>query len=350
MTAVKQEQRYLHDNREPFPALYNSTIIEASNRIENNSSSPPPSKRPFHFTQPRRYGMDSTHSPRNDSTRKPALQAQTPHSKARREKPAEYPNRYPVPDEKVAWNREFPDYCPPYYVSPIVLANDYTKNPNGWADPEDIALLPVVPEKSFAGVLGHDSAGRPLNPYGRTGISGRGLLGKWGPNYAADPIITRINSKSGVMEMLAIQRKDNGQWAIPGGMVDKGEEVSQTLSRELQEETGVILTMEQGRMMYRGYVDDPRNTDNAWMETTAKHLHLSAELSERMNLHAGDDARSVRWLPLSQKSMNELYASHCSLMKKTLSEMVSNNPFTLSAADLDAIAILLHSLDNEETT
>jgi ADP-ribose pyrophosphatase len=227
-----------------------------------------------------------------------------------------------------------------------VLANDCTKNPNGWADPEDIALLPLAPETSFEGALSHDEAGRPLNPQGRTGMTGRGLLGKWGPNYAADPIITRINRKSGGMEMLAIQRKDNGQWAIPGGMVDKGEEVSRTLSRELQEETGVILSMEQGRMIYRGYIDDPRNTDNAWMETTAKHLHLPAELSERMNLLAGDDARSVKWLPLTLASMSGLYASHCSLIIKTLSEMVRSNPFALSAEELDAIAILLRSVDN----
>lgn len=31
----------------------------------------------------------------------------------------------------------------------------------------------------------------PLNPIGRTGIQGRGVLGRWGPNHAADPIITR---------------------------------------------------------------------------------------------------------------------------------------------------------------
>ena len=29
------------------------------------------------------------------------------------------------------------------------------------------------------------------NPIGRTGMAGRGLLGKWGPNHAADPIVTR---------------------------------------------------------------------------------------------------------------------------------------------------------------
>lgn len=267
------------------------------------------------------------------------------HSKARREKPAEYPNRYPVPDEKVSWQCEFPEYSPAYYVSPVVRANDCTKNPNGWADPEDIALLSRVPQESFEGVLTHDLAGRPLNPHGRTGLSGRGLLGKWGPNYAADPIITRVNRSSGILEMLAIQRKDNGQWAIPGGMVDKGEEVSRTLSRELQEETGVTLAMDQGRMIYRGYVDDPRNTDHAWMETTAKHLHLSDATADRMNLLAGDDARAVRWLPLLRENILELYASHCALIISTLSEMVRTNSFALTASEINSLATLLHTFD-----
>ncbi|MRR55937.1 MAG: NUDIX domain-containing protein [Deltaproteobacteria bacterium] len=285
--------------------------------------------------------MDSIDSRRSDS----CAQNRALHSKARREKPAEYPDRFPVPDEKVSWQCEFPDYRPPYYVSPVVCANDCTRNPNGWADPEEITLLPSAPRESFEGVLVHDRAGRPLNPLGRTGISGRGLLGKWGPNYAADPIITRFNKSSGMLEMLAIQRKDNGQWAIPGGMVDKGEEVSRTLSRELQEETGVTLAMDQGRMIYRGYVDDPRNTDHAWMETTAKHLHLSDEIADRMNLLAGDDARAVRWLPLLPENMQELYASHCALIIKTLTEMVRDNFFDLSADEISTIATLVHSID-----
>ena len=29
------------------------------------------------------------------------------------------------------------------------------------------------------------------NPMGRTGMIGRGLLGRWGPNHAADPVVTR---------------------------------------------------------------------------------------------------------------------------------------------------------------
>jgi len=144
--------------------------------------------------------------------------------------------------------------------------------------------------------------------------------------------------------MLAVQRKDNGQWAIPGGMVDKGEEVTRTLSRELREETGVTLDMGKGRIIYRGYIDDPRNTDHSWMETTAKHLHLAPEIAERMNLKAGDDARAVRWLPLAPQTVRGLYASHCELITAALSGMMDLNPFSVPAEDLATIAALLRSL------
>lgn len=36
--------------------------------------------------------------------------------------------------------------------------------------------------------------------------------------------------------MVAIERLDTKQWAIPGGMVDPGEKVSQTVKREFMEE------------------------------------------------------------------------------------------------------------------
>lgn len=36
--------------------------------------------------------------------------------------------------------------------------------------------------------------------------------------------------------MVAILRHDNKLWAIPGGMVDPGEKVSNTLKREFMEE------------------------------------------------------------------------------------------------------------------
>lgn len=266
------------------------------------------------------------------------------HVKARFEKPAEYPERFPVPDSLVSWESEYPDYSPPYYVSPVVLRNDSSHNPGGWADPEDISLLKEIPQQSFAGMLHHDGKGRALNPAGRTGVAGRGLLGKWGPNYAADPIITCINRRDQNVEMLAVKRRDNGQWAIPGGMVDKGEEISGTLTRELMEETGVALDMSRGHLIYRGYVDDPRNTDHAWMETTAKHLHLNPEMARRLDLVAGSDARAVCWLPLTPENICKLYASHCALIKATLVELGRVGRAGITESERESVERLLQAL------
>jgi len=64
-----------------------------------------------------------------------------------------------------------------------------------------------------------EATGAPLNPLGRTGLTGRGLLGKWGPNHAADPIVTRWEPLTGHLQVLAILRKDAHEWALPGCIV-----------------------------------------------------------------------------------------------------------------------------------
>jgi len=131
-----------------------------------------------------------------------------------------------------------------------------------------------------------------------------------------------------------IQRKDNGQWAIPGGMVDAGESVSVTVKREFAEETGNLPTEEEraefkrllddlfanGKQVYRGYVDDPRATDNAWMETTAFHFHCPPEVGDKLPLAAGDDAGQVMWLDVSadNDTYRNLYGAHRALIDEAV--------------------------------
>lgn len=60
-------------------------------------------------------------------------------------------------------------------------------------------------------------------------------------------------------------------------MVDPGEDVCRTIKREFQEEAvrdGVDTKkinelFSNGVKIYESYADDPRNTDNAWIETVA---------------------------------------------------------------------------------
>ncbi|MEZ4483102.1 MAG: NUDIX domain-containing protein [Syntrophotaleaceae bacterium] len=258
--------------------------------------------------------------------------------RARFEWPPEYPRRFNVADENMPWDVDYPEYAPVYYVAPVVLENDCTQKVGGWADPEDISQVEALPSESFEGPILLDAEGRPLNPRGRSGLAGRGLLGKWGPNYAADPIITRVNQRFGDVEMLAIQRKDNGQWAIPGGMVDKGEAVSATLSRELKEEAGVELDFAEAQLVYQGFVDDRRTTDNAWIESTVKHLHLVGEQAEKLEPEAGSDALSVTWLPLTERSLQKLYASHGYFVVSALGMLYKRQPDALPAKFIQILA------------
>ena len=47
--------------------------------------------------------------------------------------------------------------------------------------------------------------------------------------------------------------------------------------------------------MHPGYVDDPRNTDCAWMETTAFLFHDdTGEDVGKLPLQAGDDAKALK--------------------------------------------------------
>jgi ADP-ribose pyrophosphatase len=139
--------------------------------------------------------------------------------------------RFPVPDDKVDWRVPFPQYNPVDYTAPSVLSQpawaDFDIRKPGYTGPRPNfnAIDGKVDRRSHEGIY-EIVDGVPRNPFGRTGMCGRGLLGRWGPNHAADPIVTRwkrdkngnIVTKNGkkVMEFVAIKRRDCGAWAIPG--------------------------------------------------------------------------------------------------------------------------------------
>ncbi|KAK0396163.1 hypothetical protein QR680_001598 [Steinernema hermaphroditum] len=228
--------------------------------------------------------------------------------------------RVEVPDEKVPWTTSWPEYSPVDYT-----AKDACGKP--WSDGDDLSRIAwnqLDEEADRRSHCGHYEIGndqRPLNPEGRCGLKGRGVLGRWGPNHAADPIVSRF--KDGRLQFVAIQRGDTGEWAIPGGMVDKGELVSRTLQREFTEEalcgvpcSEISSLWAKGKELFKGYVDDPRNTDNAWMETIVVNFHDDTGLLDNVNFKAGDDAVNVRWVNVD--SGLKLYASHDSFIRKLM--------------------------------
>ncbi|XP_033827748.1 ADP-ribose pyrophosphatase, mitochondrial [Periophthalmus magnuspinnatus] len=298
--------------------------------------------RDYQFSSTLRYHYYSTGEPVMTSSGVLHVKSRCP------QYPGSQVKRCPVPDDKVEWSQNWPEYSPVSHTDPAV-----TKKPK-WADPEIgkfsvkfNALDGEVDRTSFEGNYRVEN-GKPLNPRGRTGVTGRGLLGRWGPNHAADPIVTRWKmdkkgakmphavSKRPILQFVSIKRKDCGEWAIPGGMVDPGEQISLTLQREFSEEALNSLAMSAsdktklharitnlfkspGIEVYKGYVDDPRNTDNAWMETVAVNFHdESGDSVSELPLQAGDDAGQVQWVDVD--SSFPLYASHSSFLERVAKE------------------------------
>ena len=166
---------------------------------------------------------------------------------------------------------------------------------------------------------------------GRTGARGRGCLYRYGPNHEIMAVVTRWKKQKNkpifierrkLLEFIAVKDPLTGLTNIPGGIilgdeskysvvcrtlmelvfddqdVEKGETFSEEdmltffasfatnvpISRlydkssprnelvDLLNELGFIATM-----IYRGYIDDPRNTDNSWIEAEIWNFHYDKE-------------------------------------------------------------------------
>ncbi|XP_029463786.1 transient receptor potential cation channel subfamily M member 2 [Rhinatrema bivittatum] len=242
-------------------------------------------------------------------------------------------SRFPVPDEKVPWQVEFKIYNPPFYtmVRKDKASDDIMTNSLETLSKINYnAMDDKIDRKSFCGTyLVQD--GLPLNPLGRTGLQGRGRLCWFGPNHALHPVITcwkrnldgsicRKKSKK-MLEILAVKLPSSEHWALPGGSLEPGEMLPRKLKQILRQEFWAQFRslLNRGTEVYRGYVDDPRNTDNAWIETIAINVHFEdqddLELEElNSHLHSYDPEVSIRWQVVDQKI--PLYANHKEILQQ----------------------------------
>ena len=127
-----------------------------------------------------------------------------------------------------------------------------------------------------------------------------------GPNYTADSVI--INP---IARKILLIKRSSGEWALPGGFINSKEESFTAAIRETKEETGTIIG---GNpiLIYKGLVNDPRNSQMSWIETSA-YLFIVNELSE---VSGRDDAIDAAWLPLN--NLPKLYASHDEIVARAI--------------------------------
>ena len=94
--------------------------------------------------------------------------------------------------------------------------------------------------------------------------------------------------------LLMVRRRDApgaGQWSIPSGRVEPGEQLRQALAREVREETGLEVIV--GDLA-------------GWVERFAEGVHYvildfyAGPVERKRELTAGDDAADARWVPFAE--------------------------------------------------
>jgi ADP-ribose pyrophosphatase len=140
-----------------------------------------------------------------------------------------------------------------------------------------------------------------------------------------------------VLEVVVVTRNSDagyGEYALPGGMVDPGEAVTATIKREFGEEAlnsqdmspdekekmrdNLNKLMSNGIVLYQGSTNDPRQTDNAWIETIAMNFHdVGGHALNILKLKAGSDAATVQLIQITPSLLKELkmFANHKDIVK-----------------------------------
>lgn len=119
-------------------------------------------------------------------------------------------------------------------------------------------------------------------------------------SVTADAVL--FAEKDGLLYVLLIQRGNEpfkGCWAFPGGFLEMDETVARCAERELEEETGIVLTDMQLVGIYSDVDRDPRGR-----VITAAYTAMTA----KPEANAADDAAAAKWWPLN--ALPELAFDH----------------------------------------
>ena len=117
-------------------------------------------------------------------------------------------------------------------------------------------------------------------------------------------------------KVLLTRRTDNGRWCLPGGAMDPGESASECCSREVLEETGLVVTV--GRLI--GVYSTPhRITEYAdgnrkqALDLVFEAVRISGELSvsdetTKLGYFSPEQMKSMDVMELFHERVNDAFA------------------------------------------
>ncbi|CAG2167814.1 unnamed protein product, partial [Oppiella nova] len=290
-----------------------------------------------------------------------------------------YPNttvqRYPVPDKYVSWDVMWVDYDPIAYTK---RKHEFGVSIQDLADEDILALqmlkletpsiqLPVYewnrPSTNAAGISIDRQSwemsdnqniiyklenGIPINPFGRTGLRGKGSLLRWGPNHYVMLVITRLNDNElevlvenlnvltgvslpvrfilgemtyiGLEALFRTEDSEHKNWSESEKMMDWFRGFNEQNEDNNDTNNANNAHSFKCERLMKGYFDDPLNTDQAWKEMELWHIHYTTA-SNPFNHHIRD---GLEWREVSEGFFSLLSNSQSNVIQKIVDKLNVN--------------------------
>ncbi len=172
-----------------------------------------------------------------------------------------------------------------------------------------------------------DQYDRPIHPDWkqlladpRTALpTGLGFFYRYGPNKTVDPVIYRKHSGKTPLELLLIRRQKGGQWALPGGFLDRDDESPAAgARREAQEETVLDAIGGTDESIIKRRPIGRRTTLHSWTENEVILIHGDQSYLYEATPQAGDDAIDVGWFTLDHIQRLAIFDDHMSYIDEAV--------------------------------
>ena len=120
--------------------------------------------------------------------------------------------------------------------------------------------------------------------------------------------------------VLLTRRSDNGQWCLPGGMIDPGESVAEGCEREVREETGLDVRV----VRLVGVYSDP-NLLTIYPDGNAFQVIVLCFMVERLGGEMGlsNETTDIRFFPLPEALQADLFHGHAGHIQDAVAGQVA---------------------------
>lgn len=132
------------------------------------------------------------------------------------------------------------------------------------------------------------------------------------PAVTVDAIL--ISKQNSVLLIERGREPFKGKWALPGGFIEMDEPLETACIRELEEETGIRITLLKQFKAFGAVDRDPRH------RTISVIFYAFTE--NEIIAHAGDDAAKAQWFPIDQ--LPELAFDHQLILEEFKAEVMTS--------------------------